>query len=80
MHPKGQGQSSHEITYTSKPTVPPLAPSRQGVQPLAKKIMQEYDSSEKREEKTRTKMDIWYKITSKCFKTPQGHHDASYEY
>jgi hypothetical protein len=51
MHPKARGQSSREITYASEATVPPLAPSRQGVQPHAKKIMQEYDSSEKGKKK-----------------------------
>jgi hypothetical protein len=47
MHPKARGLPSHEIAYASEATVPPLAPSRQGVQPHAKKIMQEYDSSKK---------------------------------
>jgi hypothetical protein len=47
MHPKVRRLPSREIAYASKAMVPPLALSRQGVQPRTKKNMQECDSSKK---------------------------------
>jgi hypothetical protein len=49
--PEARGQSSREITYASKATVPPLTPLRQRVQHHAKHTLQGHDSSEKREGK-----------------------------